>query len=116
MQVAGVDGLIKDIGFSFLLPAIGFVMAVINIKYTRGSKNDALKLRLSLAFCLLLFAVSFCVLMIQDRAVLTALWRISPILYSAVYSCCGLLIIGGVAALAYWRLRPELWTSKVVGE
>jgi|SRR5271155_37762 len=109
MNVGDIHGLIKDIEFAFVLPFVGFVLAVINIRLTPRSRFNGLKLRLSLSFVLLLFASLFSVLMFQDRLVLTALWRCSPVGYSLLYSICALLIGAAIIGLITWKLRPERW-------
>ena len=109
MIVPGVGGLIDDIAVSFAVPAVGLVLALINIRFTPRSKYNALKLRIFLVFLLFLFAFLVSSLMYQDRAVLKALWQDNPILYSLVYLLNGALVVAGVAVLVYWKLRPELW-------
>jgi glucose-6-phosphate-specific signal transduction histidine kinase len=115
MIIISVDGLIRDIEVSFGLPAIGFALALINIRFTPRSKFNALKLRFSLTFVLLLFAYLIGNLMYQDRAVLLSLWADSPILYSLVYTLSGVLVLTSIIAVYYWKLRPELWRRKAGG-
>jgi len=107
--VAGVDGLIQDIVVSFVVPTVCLVLALINIRFTPRSKYKALKLRLFLIFVLLFFAFLLSSLMYQDRAVLKALWLDNRVLYSFVYFLSGVLVLTGVSALIYCKLRPELW-------
>ena len=112
MIVPGMDGLIQDIEVSFGLPAVGFVLALINIRFTPRSKYNALKLRLFLIVVLLMFAYCVSSVISQDRAVLRALWQDNPVLCSFVYFLGGALVVAGVAGLVYWKLRPELWRGK----
>ncbi len=112
MSIPGVDGLIEDLKVTFAVPAAGLIIALMNIRFTPRSKFNGLKLRLFLVFVLLLFATSLSVLMFQDRAVLKALWQSNPTLYSVVYLLSTVVVVIGVSALAYWKLRPAVWTWK----
>lgn len=112
MIVPGIDGLIKDIEVSFVLPAVGFVLALMNIRFTPRSKYNALKLRIFLVFVLFLFVFLLSSLMYQDRAVLKALLQDNPVLYSFAYFTSGSLVVAGLAGLVHWKLRPELWRGK----
>jgi len=112
MIVTGIDGLIQDITVSFVLPAVGLVLALINTRFTPRSKYNALKLRLFLIFLLFLFVFLLTSLMYQDRAVLKALLQDNPVLYSFSYFTSGALVVAGLAGLVYWKLRPELWRGK----
>jgi hypothetical protein len=109
MNIAGLPGLIKDIEFAFGLPLVGFGMWVINIKLSRSSRFDALKLRIGLSFCLFLFAALFTVLTFQDRAVLATIWRMSPVLYTVVYAIFGILILAMLTSIVSSKLRPSSW-------
>jgi hypothetical protein len=111
MNVAGIQELIKDVEFAFGLPLVGFVLALINIRMTRRSKFNPLKVRLSLSFVLVLF-VCLCVLMFQDRLVLINLWRCSPVMYSFVYCVIALLVVVAIIGLVYWKLRPGQWKDR----
>lgn len=66
-------------------------------------------MRRILAFVILLFMFSICTVTVQDRAILVSLWQMSPVLYSFAYSVGGVLVLVGIGALVYWKLRPELW-------
>lgn len=112
MSIVDVRGLLKDIQVVFVLPSVCFVMALINIRLSSPSKFSLLKFRLSLSFVLLLFVCALSVLMFQDRGMLMAIWRTSPVEYTFVYSGCSFTIITAVAFLIYWKLRPELWRKK----
>lgn len=103
-----VSGLIQDIGVSFGLPLLFLLLALANIKFSRR-KYSGLKLRFSLIFVIGLFAYLICTLMSQDRRVLEAIWRSSPTFYSLVYSLAVVLVLCGIGALIYWKLRPEMW-------
>ncbi len=113
MIVVGVDRLIEDIEVSFWLPAVTFAMMTILTKLTsrseRGKASAPLTIRISLIFVLLLFAFTISCTMYQDRGVLLSLWERSPVLYSLLYLIGGALILAGIAALVYWKLRPALW-------
>jgi hypothetical protein len=110
MTIAGVDGVIRDIEFAFVLPSVGYLMAQVNIRMRPQAKSNELWQRLSLSFVLLLLASLLAVFTFQDRAVFAAIWRTSPVAYSFIYSISGLLVAGGIAFLAYRKLRPELWS------
>ena len=112
MITAGVDGLIKNIEVTFVVPAVVLLLALLNIRFTPRSKYNALKLRLFLIVVLLMFAYCVSSVISQDSAVLKALWQDNPILYSFVYSLSSILLLIGIAALVYWKLRPELWRRK----
>jgi uncharacterized membrane protein YcjF (UPF0283 family) len=112
MNVPGVNGLIGDIEFAFGLPIVVYLMFLLNLKFGRYGRFKALLQRLSLTFVLLLFATDLIWLMLQDRTVLKALWQENSVFYSLAYSVSSVLVIAGVAALAYWKLRPELWRRK----
>jgi len=112
MNIEGLPGLLKDVEFSFILPSVGYLMVVLNVKYSRSSRFDTLILRIGLSFCLLLFLCGFISLMIQDRAVLATLWHSSPVLYSLLYTLSCLIIIGAIAYLVSAKLRPSLWTVR----
>jgi hypothetical protein len=107
--IEGVSNLLGDIEFSFGLPALGFVMAQ---KFCRSTKYGSLMLRLSISYCLLLFIIMFATLMFQDRAVLTAMWHTSQILYSVVYALSCFLIVGAFALIISTKLRPSLWSVR----
>jgi hypothetical protein len=112
MDVPGVDGLIEDIKMSIWIPAVTFILFSLAERLTPHARENTVTRKLPLIFVILLFAIGFSTLMFQDRAVLLALWEESPILYSLVYPIAGALIIAGIGALAYWKLRPELWRRK----
>ena len=112
MNIAGVDGLIKDIEFAFGLPAVAYFMFLLNIKFSRYGKRKALMQRLSLIVVLLLFSIGLSTLMFQDRAVLIAVWEQNSILYSLVYLIASVLVITGISTLIYFELRPERWRQK----
>lgn len=109
MEIAGLNGLIKDVEFAFVLPFVGFVLALINIKMTPRSRFNQLKLRLSLSFVILLFVCLLSILLFQDRAVLKSLWQSSPLLYSLLYFIGTILVIGGLWGLVNWKLQPMMW-------
>lgn len=109
MDSESVAGLLKDIGYAFGLPIVGFVMAWVNIKLTPRSRFSSLKLRIAIAFVLLLFSCLLPILMFQDRAALVEIWRASPLVYSVVYAMCCLFIIICICGLIYGKLRPTLW-------
>jgi hypothetical protein len=111
MNITGIDGLIKDIEFSFALPSIVFVMALINIRLTPRSKYNGLKLRLVLIAVIIMFIYALGSLMFQDRSVLTAIWLASPIGYSCLYCACILILIAAIAGLINWKLRPARWAN-----
>jgi NADH:ubiquinone oxidoreductase subunit 2 (subunit N) len=109
MGIVGIDGLIEDICVSFGLPILFLCLALANIKFSSRRKFNGLKMRLSLTFAITLFAYLICTLMFQDRAVLEAISHRNPVFYLLVYSVAGVLIFVSIGALAYWKLRPELW-------
>lgn len=109
MDSSGVNGLIEDIRAGFLLPGIGLVIALINIRFTRDRRVRAERLRIALSILLVLFLVFLSALLLRDRSVLVALWNESPALYSFVYSISCVFVIAGVAAVVHWKLRPKLW-------
>jgi hypothetical protein len=108
MSDLNVSGLMEDIGVSIGLPLLFFVLALANIKFSR-QKYAELKLRLSLVFVIALFAYLICTLTFQDSSILKAIWAGSPIFYSLVYSLLILLVLFGIGALIYWKLRPIMW-------
>jgi glucose-6-phosphate-specific signal transduction histidine kinase len=112
MITAGVDGLIKDIEVTFVVPAVVLLLALLNIRFTPRSKYNALKLRLFLIVVLLMFAYCVSSVISQDSTVLKSLWLGNPVLYSFVYLLSGTLVIAGISSLLYWKLRPQLWRGK----
>lgn len=109
MDVAGISGLMEDIGVSFGLPLFFLGLALANIRISSRRKYAGLKLRVSLVFSITLFAYLICSLMFQDRFVLGTIWKQNPILYSLVYAIGSVLVLAGIAALVYSKLRPALW-------
>jgi hypothetical protein len=109
MIVAGVSGLIEDIGVSFGLPLFFLCLALVNIRVSSRRKYAGLKLRVSLVFSIGLFGYLISSLMLQDRFVLASIWKGSPALYSLLYVVGAVLVLVGIAGLAYWKLRPSLW-------
>ena len=112
MNSADLDGLILDIKVAFGVPVVIFIMYSILARVTRGSKVGPWLDCLFLSFVLLLFTASMSTLMYQDRVVLKALWQGNPVLYSLIYTLGSVLIATGLAVVAYWKLRPELWRRK----
>jgi hypothetical protein len=112
MNISGVDGLVQDIGVSFGLPVVGFVMFTFMTRTILEGKIRALTQRLSLIFLLLLFAYLISSLMYQDRAVLIAIWSQNPILFFSAYSIGVLLVIAVISVLVYFRLRTKLWQHR----
>jgi hypothetical protein len=115
MSISGIDGLIKDIEFSFILPSVGFVLALINIRLTPRSKYNGLKLRFVLIAVILLFICELGTLMFQDRAVLIAIWLTFPMGYTCFYCVCTLIIIAALLALIKWKLSPARWKNSSEG-
>jgi phosphoglycerol transferase MdoB-like AlkP superfamily enzyme len=111
MSDLNMSGLIQDIGVSFGLPLLFLLLALANIKFSRR-KYSGLKLRFSLIFVIGLFAYLICTLMFQDRAVLKAIWQSSPTVYSLAYGLGVILVLFGIGALIYWKLRPAMWQAK----
>ena len=113
MNIEGLSGLLEDLKFAFALPLVGFIMVVLNVKYSRYSERNALlAFRIGLFFCLLLFLCCFITLMFQDRAILAAVWDTSPILFSLVYLLSGLAIVATLSYLVSTKLRPSLWKHR----
>jgi hypothetical protein len=112
MNVPGVNDLIRDIEFAFGLPTVVYIMFLINLRFGRYARFKPLMQKLSIVFVLLLFSIDLIWLMSQDRTVLKALWQGNPVFYSLAYCVGGVSVLTGVAALAYWKLRPELWRRK----
>jgi hypothetical protein len=109
MDVAGISGLMEDIGVSFGLPLFFLGLALANIRLSSRRKYAGLKLRLSLVFSIALFAYLISSLLFQDRFVLGAIWKENPVLFSLVYAVGSILVLAGIAGVAYWKLRPTLW-------
>jgi uncharacterized membrane protein YcjF (UPF0283 family) len=112
MDIPGIDGLIQDIEAPFVILAICLLLMYFNSRMARPSKFYLLNFRLVLSFFLLGFIAMLCALMYQDRAVLIALWEKNPVVYSLIYLMSCIFVIAVVAALAFWKLRPELWKLK----
>jgi hypothetical protein len=104
-----VDRLIQDIEAPIKLLAISLFILYINSRMARRSESYLIIARATLTFLLFCFVVMLCGLMYQDRATLEALWMQNPPLYSLAYITGCILVLAGVAALSYWKLRPELW-------
>jgi hypothetical protein len=111
-MIDGIDGLRRDIEFAFGLPVVGYVLMLLHTKSYPSSKWIGLQQRLSLAFLLLLFGFLLCGLLYQDRSVLIALWRSSPVASSVAYATSVLSILAGLGGLIFWKLRPELWNRQ----
>lgn len=111
MSVAGIAGLVEDIGVSLGLPLLFLCLAFANIKLSSKRKHSGLKMRASLTFAIALFAYLIGTLMFQDRSVLMTLWQRNPILYSLAYIASGVVVLAGVGALVNWKLRPTLWRN-----
>lgn len=109
MTVAGVSGLMEDIGVSFGLPLCFLCLALTNIRLSSRRRYAGLKLRISLIFSIALFLYLLPSLMLQDRCVLKAIWKGNPQLFSFLYAVGVAVVLGGIAGLVYWRLRPNLW-------
>lgn len=105
----GINKLTEDIGFCFVAPIFVLCMGFANSRLPWNRRDSAFRMRLILSLAILLLTFSLCTMMIQDRAILISLWNESPILYSFVYSVGGTLILVGIGALVYWKLRPVLW-------
>ena len=112
MGIPGIGGLLENIGVSFGLPILFVCLALVNIKVSSRRKSSGLKMRLSLIFAIGLFAYLICTLMFQDRTILAAIWRQSPIVFSVVFALTCLLVVMSIAGLVYWKLRPELWKQR----
>jgi hypothetical protein len=107
-----VDGLILDIKVAFGLPAVVFALYWVLCKLTPHAKIGPWLDRLFLSLVLLGFAVLMTTLMYQDSAVLKALWRGNPLLYSLVYAVSCVVIVAGLGTIAFFQLRPALWQRK----
>jgi len=112
MNIPGVDGLIQDIEAPFVLLGIALVIMTVNSRMARHSKSYLLTTRLVLICMFMSFVAMLCALLYQDRAVLIAIWGQNPVFYSLAYVLGGVLVVAMVAALVYWKLRPELWREE----
>ena len=112
MEIPGVSGLIKDFEAPFILLAICLVLMSVDRQFARQSKSYLMTTQLVLTCMLLTFVWMLSALMDQDRGVLKAIWSQRAVFYSFVYILFGILAAGVVAAMAYWKLRPEKWSLK----
>lgn len=111
MNLIDTTGLLKDIEFVVLLPALSFIALAINAKISQKTGFTPHKQRIALTFSLLLFG--FCTFtIVQDHSVFLALWKTSPVYYSTLYALGGLLTIVVLVGLIYWKLRPSLWRKR----
>jgi amino acid transporter len=105
----GIKKLAGDIEFCFVVPILTLCFGLANSRLPWNRSDSAFRMRLILTLAILLFTFSICTVLVQDRAILANLWQMSPVLYSFVYSVgCALLLVG-IGALVYWKLRPKLW-------
>jgi hypothetical protein len=112
MSIHSVDGLITDIEAPFQLLAVALVFLFINSKMSRQTQFYLLTFRLAMCLIIFGFLVMLGMITWQDRSTLIALWEQHPFLYSLVYPLFWVLVLAGVAAIAYWKLRPELWRNE----
>jgi uncharacterized membrane protein YidH (DUF202 family) len=111
MNIADLDGLLKDLEFTFGAPFVFFVLAMMNIRLTPRSRYSGLKLRLVLVVVIAFLVLGLGWTIFQDRDVLTTLLLTSPITYSCFYSVCILIVLAAIMGLIYWQLRPERWKN-----
>jgi hypothetical protein len=105
----GINKLAEDIEYCFVAPIIVLCLGFANSRLPLNRNDSAFRMRLILSLAILLFTFSLCAIMVQDRAILISLWKESPILYSFVYLVGSVLVLVGIYALVYWKLRPGLW-------
>jgi hypothetical protein len=98
-----------DIGLCFWAPFLALCFGFVHTKLPWNCRDGAFRMRLVLSLAILLFTFSLCAITVQDRAILIYLWKGSPVLYSFVYFVGGALVLVGIGASVYWKLRPELW-------
>ena len=115
MSELNINGLVEDICVSFGLPLIFLLLALVNIKVS-SRRNSAVRFRWCLLYAVVLFIVLICTLTFQDRAILRMIWQSAPVVYSLLYSLFVCIVIAGVSALIYWKLRPEMWRRSKLPE
>jgi amino acid transporter len=106
---AGINKLAEDIGFCFVVPIIFLCMGFANSRLPWNRRDSAFRMRLVLSLAILFLTFGLCTIMVQDRPILINLWKWNPVLYSIVFLIGGALVLVGIGALVYWKLRPELW-------
>ncbi len=85
----GIEQLAGDIGGCFVAPIIVLCLGFANSKLPFNRRDSAFRMRLILAFAILLLVFSICTVLVQDRVLLVNLWRMSPVLYSFAYTVVG---------------------------
>lgn len=100
-----------DLKFAYGFPVLAFIMFAVNRRLSRKSRFNPLLLRISLAFCLLLFVVVLSTLIYQDREAAAYLWSTASLPELLLYIALGLATLLLPIALVYWKLRPNRWKS-----
>jgi hypothetical protein len=115
VNAPNVSGLIYDLRFAYGFPVLVFIGFWLNRRLSRKSRFNPLLLRISIAFCLTLFASVLGTLLYQDRIATTYLSTNASALELLVYIAMGVLTAALFLGIIYWKLRPSRrkrdWTN-----
>lgn len=107
--VGGVSKLAEDAGVLLLAPLFFLCFGLGNAMLPQNRRDSEFRVRLVLALGVLFFLFAIFTVIIQDRAILIVIWKENPILFSFLYSACGILLFLAISTLIHWKLRPSLW-------